>query len=195
MSEEKITIEDIARELNVSKTTVSRAISGKGRIGPDTKRRVLDYIEEHKYRPNSIAKSLAESKSYNICFVIPADNAVTESVFYQRCLCGINQVAAVNDYDLIVSMVKGEDLSQLSRQIENRKVDGVILGRTGLLNIAEQFLRSKNVPFVIVESFKDSSAIQADNDHEAIEFDEVKLGNVAAKTLIDRINVRTNDKF
>lgn len=163
----KITIEDIANALNVSKTTVSRAISGKGRIGTDTRRRVLEYIKEYDYRPNSIAKSLAESKSYNICFVIPSDNAITESVFYQRCLCGINQVAVENDYDLIVSMVKGDDLSQLSRQIENGKVDGVILGRTSSFNTIEQFLRSKNVPFVTVGSSVDSSVIQVDNDHES----------------------------
>ena len=41
------TIEDIARELGVSKTTVSRAISGKGRIGQATRARVLQFIEEH----------------------------------------------------------------------------------------------------------------------------------------------------
>ena len=65
MEEEKkiYTIEDIARELGVSKTTVSRAISGKGRIGKETKERVLAYIEEHDYKPNVIAKGLAQSKT------------------------------------------------------------------------------------------------------------------------------------
>ena len=41
------TIDDIARELGVSKTTVSRAISGKGRIGQATRERVLAFIKEH----------------------------------------------------------------------------------------------------------------------------------------------------
>ena len=40
--DEKITIDDIARDLGVSKTTVSRAISGKGRIGDDTRIKVMD---------------------------------------------------------------------------------------------------------------------------------------------------------
>lgn len=166
MAEDRLTIEDIATALNISKTTVSRAISGKGRIGSDTRRRVLNYIEEHNYRPNSIAKSLAESKSHNICFVIPSDNAITESVFYQKCICGINKVAVENDYDLILSMISDNDLSQLSRQIENHKVDGVILGRTSSTNTIEQFLRSRNVPFVTVGSSVDNSVIQVDNDHE-----------------------------
>ena len=45
----KLTIADIAQELGVSKTTVSRSISGNGRIGAKTKERVLDYIEKHNY--------------------------------------------------------------------------------------------------------------------------------------------------
>lgn len=61
----------MAEALGVSKTTVSRAISGKGRIGRETRERVLAYIEEHDYKPNVIAKGLAQSKTYNICVVMP----------------------------------------------------------------------------------------------------------------------------
>ena len=45
--EKAMTIHDVARELGVSASTVSRAISGKGRIGNATRDRVLQYIEEH----------------------------------------------------------------------------------------------------------------------------------------------------
>ena len=62
--EKKIyTIDDIAHELGVSKTTVSRAISGKGRIGQMTRERVLKFIEEHDYRPNVLARGLAQKKT------------------------------------------------------------------------------------------------------------------------------------
>ena len=62
-SGQKMTISDVAEALNISKTTVSRAISGKmGRIGAETRRRVLEYIEEHNYKPSVIAKGLAQSK-------------------------------------------------------------------------------------------------------------------------------------
>ena len=56
-----ITISDVAEALGVSKTTVSRAISGKGRIGAATRKRVLEYIQEHDYKPNVIARGLAQS--------------------------------------------------------------------------------------------------------------------------------------
>ncbi len=167
MAEKPITIGDIAKALGVSKTTVSRAISGKGRISEETIQRVNRYIEKHNYRPNSIAKSLAESKSYNIGFVMPKDYGITDLPFYQKCLWGISQVAMDNDYDVLVTIVSDNDISQLSRVVTNNKVDGIILGRTSSENTIEQFLRSKNVPFVTVGSSVDSTVLQVDNDHES----------------------------
>ena len=166
MPEKQITIEDIAKALNMSKTTVSRALSGKGRIGEETRERVVRYAERHSYKPNSIAKSLAEMKTYNIGFVIPKEYAITELSFYQKCLWGISQVATSNNYDVLVTMIADDDISQLNRIVENKKVDGLILGRTSCVNTIEQFLGSKGVPFVTVGSSVDSSVLQVDNDHE-----------------------------
>lgn len=54
--EKKIYTEDIARELGVSKTTVSRAISGKGKNQSGYRDRVRAFIKEHDYRPNVVAR-------------------------------------------------------------------------------------------------------------------------------------------
>lgn len=67
------TLDDIAKELGVSKTTVSRALSGKGRIGQDTVERIQAFVKEHGYRPNVMAKGLAKNKTYNLGFVIPLE--------------------------------------------------------------------------------------------------------------------------
>ena len=77
-----MTIDDIARELNISKTTVSRAISGKGRIGNKTREKVLQYINENNYRPNALAKGLAQSRTFNIGFVMPGDNNIVQLSFF-----------------------------------------------------------------------------------------------------------------
>ena len=66
-----ITIADVAEALGVSKTTVSRAISGKGRIGQETRDRVMAYIREYGYMPNAMARGLAKSKTFNLCVVMP----------------------------------------------------------------------------------------------------------------------------
>lgn len=55
---QNINIGDIASALGVSKTTVSRAISGKGRISDATRDRVKSYIEEHNYRPNVMGRNV-----------------------------------------------------------------------------------------------------------------------------------------
>ena len=166
MEDKNLTIGDIAKELGVSKTTVSRAISGKGRIGSETKERVLQYIEEHNYRPNVIAKGLAKSRTYNIGLVVPGDYNVVELPFFQNCMLGISKIASSMDYDVLLSIVTGEDISQLQRVIINHKVDGVILTRTLVADASVQYLKEMGITFVTIGSLEDPSVVQVDNDHQ-----------------------------
>ncbi|MCM1038014.1 MAG: LacI family transcriptional regulator [Ruminococcus sp.] len=166
MSEDKnLTINDIAEELGVSKTTVSRAISGKGRIGAETREKVLRYIEEHDYRPNVIAKGLAQSRTYNIGLVIPGNYNLVELPFFQNCMLGISKTASLLDYDVLISVVMPEDISRLHRVVINHKVDGVILTRTLVEDASVAYLKETGIPFVTIGSTKDEEAVQIDNDH------------------------------
>ena len=122
-----ITIADVAEALGVSKTTVSRAISGKGRIGEETRARVLSYIAEHDYRPNLIAKGLAQSRTYNLCVVMPEHYGMSELSFFQECLFGIEKVSGAAGYDVLLSICDNQDISSLARIIDNRKADCVLL--------------------------------------------------------------------
>ncbi|MBO5209825.1 MAG: LacI family DNA-binding transcriptional regulator [Lachnospiraceae bacterium] len=167
MDEKNLTIGDIARELGVSKTTVSRAISGKGRIGAETREKVLQYIEEHNYRPNVIAKGLAQSRTFNIGLVMPGDYNVVELPFFQNCMLGISKVASSMDYDVLISVVTAEDISQLQRAVINHKIDGVILTRTLVEDAPAKYLKEMQIPFVAIGSTEDRSIIQIDNDHRS----------------------------
>jgi DNA-binding LacI/PurR family transcriptional regulator len=167
MNENKnITIGDVAKALGVSKTTVSRAISGKGRIGDATRQRVLDYIEVNNYRPNPMAKGLADQRKYNICWAIPGDSNVYALPFFQKCMAGVCEVTMATDYDILISLVYEDNISHLERIVEKKKVDGVILGRTLVDDIAVRYLKSRNIPFVTIGSSKEEDVIQIDNDHE-----------------------------
>lgn len=166
MTEDKnLTIGDIAKELGVSKTTVSRAISGKGRIGNQTREKVLEYIETHHYVPNVIAKGLAQSKTYNIGLVIPGDYNIVELPFFQSCMLGISKVASSMDYDVLISIVTADDISMLRRVVVNQKVDGVILTRTLVKDAPADYLKEVGIPFVTIGSIEDDSIVQIDNDH------------------------------
>lgn len=160
-----ITIEDIAKALGVSKTTVSRAISGKGRISEETRNSVQKYIKEHNYHPNVIAKSLAQSKTFNIGVVLPADSNLTEIPFFQNCLMGVCEIVASLDYDVVVTTATENDISLLKRIINNNKVDGIILTRAVVNDLAAEYLKGVGIPFIVIGSSEDHSIVQIDNNH------------------------------
>ncbi len=162
-----ITIDDIAKALGISKTTVSRAISGKGRVGEETKQKVLQFIDEHNYKPNIMARALAQQKTYNIGVVWPADYNAVDLPFFQRCITGISEVTSGYGYDIMVSLVTGRDMTGLKRIIDNHKVDGIILTRTLVDDKPARFLKSSGIPFVAVGSSDDPDIVYVDNDNYA----------------------------
>lgn len=165
--EKKLTIADVANSLGVSKTTVSRAISGKGRVSEETKRRVQMYIDQMDYKPNVIAKGLAQSKTFNIAVMLPMDCDMQELPFFQNCMCGICEAAAKRDYDVLSVYTTAGGLSGLERIISNHKVDGVVLTRTLVEDAAAEYLKKRNIPVVAVGSSNDMSLVQVDHDHRS----------------------------
>lgn len=168
MEEEKkvYTISDIAGELGVSTTTVSRAISGKGRISAATRDRVLRFIEEHDYRPNSVARGLAQRKTYNLGLLLPQEYSVTEFPFFKDCMNGIYEVASGRDYDMIVSMVEEDELESVKRLIANGKVDGLILSRSIEGSRKQQYLKENGIPFVVIGPVEDEEIVHVDNQNQ-----------------------------
>ena len=165
--EKKLTIADVAEHLGVSKTTVSRAISGKGRVSEETRQRVLQYIDRMDYKPNVIAKGLAQSKTFNIAVLMPSDCDMQELPFFQNCMCGICEAAAKRDYDVLTVYTTAGGLGGLERIVTNQKVDGVVLTRTLVEDAAADYLKNRNVPVVAVGSSADAELIQIDHDHRS----------------------------
>ena len=160
------TIDDIAKELGVSKTTVSRAISGKGRISDNTRQRVMSFIEQHNYRPNAVAQSLAHSKTFNIGLVLPENYHTNDFSFFQECMKGICEVASENDYDILIAMSGESSTKQLERIIDNRKVDGIIVSRSIKDSSDIAILKSHNIPFIVVGYSPDTEILHMDNDNQ-----------------------------
>ncbi len=165
MPDDKITIDDVARALGISKTTVSRAISGKGRVGVDTKAKVMEYIEKHNYRPNVMARALAQQRTFNIGVVWPDDYNAVDLPFFQRCMIGMSEITSSFGYDIVVSLIAGGDISGLRRIIENHKVDGVILTRTMVNDAPAEYLKEAGIPFVAIGKTTDPDIISVDNDN------------------------------
>ena len=95
---ESITLSDVADALGLSVTTVSRALSGKGRVAESTQELVRSYISEHSYRPNRNAQALSLKRSFCIGVLVPMDALVTEVWFFHRALMSAVRTASSFGY-------------------------------------------------------------------------------------------------
>lgn len=169
MDRQKVyTIDDIAQELGISKTTVSRAISGKGRLSAETRTRVLTFIKEHNYRPNAVAKSLAQSRTNNIGLILPGGEEMEGLLFFQQCTQGVCQVASEQDYDVLFILDDERTMGtgQVQRILDKRKVDGIIATRSEIDSKIISLLKDQRLPFVIIGSSSDQEVICVDNDNQ-----------------------------
>ncbi|KGO91522.1 LacI family DNA-binding transcriptional regulator [Flavobacterium subsaxonicum] len=96
----KVTLKQIARELDVSISTVSKSLRNSPEISEDTKLKVQAFAKLYNYRPNNIALSLKNKKTKTIGIIIP------EIVhhFFATVISGIEQVANENGYNVIVCL-------------------------------------------------------------------------------------------
>lgn len=159
------TLEDIAKELGLSKTTVSRAISGNGRISEATKNKVAALIKEVGYIPNAVARSLATNKTYNVGIVVPRDSSVEEMPYFQNVLIGASEAAADLGYDILIIMDDNDNLKSLERVVQNKKVDGVIVTRCVKGSNLNRYLYENKFPAVILGR-PEEDLLYVDNDNQ-----------------------------
>ena len=84
MEEKRITIYDIAAEVGVSASLVSRVVSGKGSVSDKTRKKIQDVIDKYDFRPNAMARGLQKSRTRMIGFMIPhIGNEYFSNVYYE----------------------------------------------------------------------------------------------------------------
>ena len=98
MSKKVITIKDIAKELDISVATVSRALRGSTEIKRETKLAVLQMAKELDYHPNLLASSLSSKRSKIIGVVVPTINRQ----FWSNSISGIEKIAFEHDYKVMI---------------------------------------------------------------------------------------------
>ena len=120
-----VRLEDIARELNLSVSTVSRALSGKGRVGEKTRARVLDAVRESGYRVNDVARSLRMRTAKNVGIIVPD----ISNSFFASVIKGAQQRCRQAGYVLIVCN-SDEDSTveeELLHTLLSKQVSGLVL--------------------------------------------------------------------
>lgn len=161
---DEVTIAEVAEALDISKTTVSRAISGKGRVSEATRARVFDYIGKGRQDAAAPLRTAQQGPTNNLALVIPKHFMRLDLPFLRKCMGGVWNMAAQRGYDLLLCYAGETDVGQLERQLESYKVDGVILSRTMLHDECVQTLQRHNVPFVAIGRVDDDKVPQVDND-------------------------------
>lgn len=125
MKGHQVTIKDIARELGVSPSTVSRSLKDHPDISAATKKQVKELVEKLKYKPNAVALSLRSRKSFIIAVIVP------EIVhhFFSSVISGIEEVAMDAGYNVMIfqssEMYDREVL--IARALASNQADGVLV--------------------------------------------------------------------
>ncbi|MFJ1329617.1 LacI family DNA-binding transcriptional regulator [Capnocytophaga canimorsus] len=121
----RITIKEIAKELNVSISTVSKSLNNSPEISKETKELVKIFAKAHNYKPNSIALSLKNKKTKNIGIIIPE----IAHDFFSTVVTGIEMIASQNGYN-VITCFSNEMFEQEVKNIETlaeSNVDGFII--------------------------------------------------------------------
>jgi len=143
-----VTIDDIAREANVSIATVSRVINQSQAVSPELRRRVLEAIERNHYKPNTFARGLATNKSNMIGIIVTDISNPVISVVIK----GINSVCQQRGYTVMVCESGGvkENEWMLLQRMEEQRVSGVLLAGLNVDGELTKKMLELDYPIVLV---------------------------------------------
>jgi LacI family transcriptional regulator/LacI family repressor for deo operon, udp, cdd, tsx, nupC, and nupG len=148
MSRHQTTIIDIAKALHISKSTVSRALTGHRNVNPETRKAVLALAEKLDYQRNMLAISLVTSRSHTLGVIVP--EFVTS--FFPQIIIGAQEVARQAGYNVIISQSDESYETEVAnaRVMLANRVDGVMVSLTKETRNFDHFkvFQRKGIPIV-----------------------------------------------
>jgi LacI family transcriptional regulator len=175
-----VNIKRLAAELNLSISTVSRALQNSSEIGQKTKDRVTALAKKLNYQPNHYAAGLRRKQSNTIAVVVPevADN------FFSLVIDGIDKVAQTKGYHVLIFLTRDDYNKEVGfiRHIQSGRVDGVLISVSSESRDNEHLheLNKKSIPVVFFDRvFEDIPTAK-------ITTDDYKASYKATKQLIDK---------
>jgi len=180
MPRKTVTIRDVAKQAQVSVSTVSQILNGNTQyVVAEKRERVLNAAKELHYRPNAIARSMVRRHTATIGVVISA----AQNPLFTSVLEGIQEVLSSEGYHILLA--SAPDHQQETEAIEvlrAQQVDGFIFVSLSVQNPIDHLVRLKEegVPFIVI-----NRSFSEDYQCNQIQFNEWEAGYLAAKHLIN----------
>ncbi len=178
--EKEVTIYDIAKELSISPTTVSRGLNDHPAVNINTKQRIFKTAKQMGYRSNMFASNLRSQRTNAIGVIVPRLN----STFMSSVIAGMEKVANEAGYNLVIS----QSLETVEKEIANAKtlfnsrVDGLLVSLaydTENMDHLEPFIK-KNIPILFYDRVFEHEKITG------IVIDNIQAGYKATQHLIEQ---------
>jgi LacI family transcriptional regulator len=175
-----VTLQDIARDLDVSVVTVSKVLRNKGRISAATRKRVLRRAKELNYQTNWIARSLVTRRTFTIGLLLPDFT----HPFFAEIAKAVAETVRPHGYHVIISYFE-EDPELERNEAESllaRQVDGLIIASAQTAARVELFegIQQRKVAFVLID--RPVAGVQA----SFVGVDNVAIGKLATTHLIEQ---------
>lgn len=149
-------IEVIAKELNVSTASVSRALNDRPGVGEGLRKRICEKAREMNYAPNTVARGLATSKTFALGFFVHEKRGLLaqNDPFYSRIMSGAEQALTESDYHLTYASISDDGLNNPNhfRFTRQRRIDGMILAGPDISPSFVLAMTRLAVPVVLVDN-------------------------------------------
>ncbi|SHJ34145.1 transcriptional regulator, LacI family [Hymenobacter daecheongensis DSM 21074] len=161
MTIHRASISDLAAQLNLSVSTVSRALSNNSRISEATKQRVWELARQLHYQPNHLAAALRKGRSNTIGVVIPH----IDGQFFALVVKGIETLANQAGFNVMICQ-SNENVAQEQKNIEallNAQVDGILVSLSLSTHDFQHLeeVRRRGIPLVFFDRIMESEQVSA----------------------------------
>ncbi len=163
----RLGIKELARHLNLSVSTVSRALNGYDDVRRETRRRVEQAAQDLGYSPHHAAATLRGQSTQTVTFMLSSPWTKFADPFFLGLLDGVEMALQANGFDLQVVMARGHEreMDIILRTVERRRSDAIIFARTRPEDERVEYLKRISFPFATLGRCNDPDFDWVDLDH------------------------------
>lgn len=176
----KTTIYDIAKKLDITAATVSRALNNNPKISENTRKLVLETAAKMNYKQNMLALALRSGKSNNVGVIVPR----IDSNFFASVIRGIEEELYPEGYHVIICQTHEDEKRELENMntLLNAQVDGILMSISNVTNENNNFIKrvvDKKVPLIFFDRKKTIDGVSS------VTINDFEGGYLATKQLIN----------